>query len=51
MRGDRSITQVRGSLFLAGRQPSRAKGAALNYPSQPHGRALTHDVPPLAPPV
>src|ERR1700730_4437319 len=40
VRGHRSITQVRGSLFLAGRQPSRAKGAALNYPSQPHGRAL-----------
>src|ERR1700730_7199856 len=24
-------------------------GAALNHPSQPRGRALMHDVPPLAP--
>jgi hypothetical protein len=37
-----------GMAVLAGRQPSRAKGAALNYPSQPHGRALMLDVPSLA---
>jgi hypothetical protein len=34
---------------LAGHLPLRNQGAALNYPSQPHERALTHDVHPLAP--
>jgi hypothetical protein len=28
-----------------------SKGAALNRPSQPHGRALTHDVPSAGPVV
>jgi len=32
-------------LFLAGRLPVTSKGAALNHPSQPRGRALMHDVP------
>jgi hypothetical protein len=32
-------------LFLAGRLPVTSKGAALNHPSQPRGRALMRDVP------
>jgi hypothetical protein len=39
--------ECRDFRFLAGRLPSRAR-AALTHPSQSHGRALTHDVSPLA---
>jgi hypothetical protein len=35
-------------LFLAGRLPVTSKGAALNHPSQPRGRALMHDARPLS---
>ena len=39
-----------GYAAVFGRSPVvTIKGAAMNRPSQPQGRALTHDVPPLAP--